>query len=423
MLTRTPRGTKDIYGKPMAAWRRMEDIIRDSCAAFALGEIRTPVFEHTDLFLRGVGEESDIAQKEMYTFLDKGGRSLSLRPEMTAGAARAFVEHKLYAEVLPAKFFYMGPNFRYEKPAAGRWRQFHQFGAEIFGSYHPAADAEIISLAAEILARLSIDGAVLHINSLGGPACRAKYNERLKSFLAERIEKLCPVCQTRYEKNPLRTLDCKDESCQASLADAPTPLAYLDTECQTHFEQVQRLLQAMGIPFLVNSKVVRGLDYYTRTVFEFIDSASGLTVCGGGRYDGLIEQCGGPPTGAVGFGMGLERILLILEQQNKDTAVSVPVHIFIGSIGEAGFVQAQALTLALRRAGIAAEADIVSRGVKAQMKYADKIGARFSIVLGDNELASGKVILKVMGNRQQREIALADLRQEIKKFSDGSETK
>ncbi|MDR3240240.1 MAG: histidine--tRNA ligase [Clostridiales bacterium] len=414
MLTQTPRGTKDIYGRPMAAWQRMEETLRKTCADFGMSEIRTPVFEHTELFLRGVGENTDIAQKEMYTFLDKGDRSLTLRPEITAGVARAFVEHKLYAETLPIKFYYIGPNFRYEKPAAGRWRQFHQFGAEIFGSFHPAAEAEMISLARETLLRLRLQGYELHLNSLGGPVCRGAYNERLKAFLAERLPELCPACQTRFQKNPLRVLDCKEKKCQALLADAPTPLAFLGAECQAHFEELQEILTAMDISFMVDPKVVRGLDYYTRTVFEFIDTETELTLCGGGRYDGLIEECGGPRTGAAGFGMGLERILLALERR-KDTMEERPLtRVYIGAIGKAGFLKAQEITLALRREGVAAETDTLGRygrnAVKAQMKYADKMGVPYSLILGDNELESGRVILKNMETGEQKEIALQALK-------------
>jgi histidyl-tRNA synthetase len=389
----------------MRVWHQVEDVIRRVCESYCAGELRTPIFEHTELFLRGVGESTDVVQKEMYTFQDKANRSLTLRPEITAGAARAFVEHKLYAETLPLKFYYIGPNFRYEKPAAGRWRQFHQFGVEIFGSYDAAAEAEVIAIADTVLRELGITGYTLQLNSLGGRECREKYNNVLKAFLSDNYDKLCPTCQTRFEKNPLRVLDCKDPSCQSLLVNAPTPLDTLGVECKAHFEKLQALLNAMGIKYAIDGHLVRGLDYYTRTVFEFVDDSSGLTVCGGGRYDNLIEECGGPATGAAGFGMGLERIISMLGQPETDKNVDV----FAGAMGEAGYAKAQAVANELRRAGVRVEAEISGRGVKAQMKFANKIGARYSFILGDNELQSGRVNVKNMATGEQTECELDKL--------------
>jgi len=405
MLTQLPRGTKDIYGPSMRVWHHVEEIIRETAAAFVFSEIRTPIFEHTELFLRGVGESTDVVQKEMYTFTDKGGRSVTLRPEITAGAARAFVEHKMYTGPLPVKLYYIGPNFRYERPAAGRWRQHHQFGAEIFGSYSPAADAEAIALADAVLKRLGIKGYELHINSIGGRECRARYNLALKAFLTGRYQELCETCQTRYEKNPMRVLDCKDENCKRILGDAPVPLDILGEECRKHLDDVRGILSAIGIDTLLDGKIVRGLDYYTRTVFEFIDCSTGQTICGGGRYDHLIEECGGPATGGAGFGMGMERLIMMLDEPDTD----VQADIFIGSIGEQGFIKSQALANELRMRGIAAEADITGRGVKAQMKYADKTGARFSAIIGDDELARNSVNVKNMATGEQIEKPFEEL--------------
>jgi len=405
MLTQTPRGTKDIYGPSMRVWHQVEETIRDVASCFVFNEIRTPIFEHTELFLRGVGENTDVVQKEMYTFLDKGNRSVTLRPEMTAGVARAFVEHKLYAGSLPARFYYIGPNFRYEKPAAGRWRQFYQFGAEVYGSYNAAADAEVIALADVILKRLGINTCELRINSLGGQECRAKYNKTLKTFLDEHIQELCPTCQVRFENNPMRVLDCKEESCQLILKNAPVPLDVLGDECRKHLDDTCRILAEMGINAVLDGKIVRGLDYYTRTVFEFIDSKTQLTVCGGGRYDNLIEECGGPATGAVGFGMGMERIIMMLYEPKTDKQADI----FIGSIGVEGFIKAQSLANELRKHGIAAEADITGRGVKAQIKYADKTGARFSVIIGDDEITKGSVKIKNMLTSEQFEKSIDEL--------------
>lgn len=401
------KGTKDIYGAEVKAWQEIEGKMRRLCETFGIGEIRTPAFEFTELFVRGVGETTDIVQKEMYTFTDDGDRSLTLRPEGTAGAVRAYIEHGMHNQAQPTKLYYISPTFRCENTQAGRQRQFHQFGIEILGSYSAAQDAEVISVATALLEEMGIKGVELRINSLGCPECRARYNRTLKEFIGKNLDKLCDTCKERFEKNPLRVLDCKEEGCQAIIADAPSVLDCLDEECTAHFEKVQAILKENGIPFTVDPKIVRGLDYYTRTVFEFV--FDGLTVCGGGRYDMLVEEYGGKPTGAVGFGLGIERLMMILEKLNGPLADAPERDVYIGSMGEAGLLRAQALTFALRKSGVKADCDTVERSVKAQMKYANKIGAKYSVILGDSELESGKVQLKEMETGEAEEVAVADL--------------
>lgn len=401
------KGTKDIYGAEVKAWQEIEGKMRRICETFGIGEIRTPAFEFTELFARGVGETTDIVQKEMYTFTDDGDRSLTLRPEGTAGVVRAYIEHGMHNQAQPTKLYYISPTFRCENTQAGRQRQFHQFGIEMLGSYSAAQDAEAISVATALLEELGVAGVELRINSLGCPECRARYNKKLKEFIGQNLDQLCDTCKERFEKNPLRVLDCKEEGCQKIVANAPSVLDCLDEECTAHFEKVQAILKENGIPFTIDPKIVRGLDYYTRTVFEFV--SNGLTVCGGGRYDGLVEQIGGKPTGAVGFGLGIERLIMILERQNGAIAETPERDVYIGSMGEAGLLKAQALTYQLRKAGIKADCDTVERSVKAQMKYANKIGAKYSLILGDSELESGSVELKEMETGEKSEVALADL--------------
>ena len=396
-MIQAPKGTHDIYGDDMRLWRYIEDEIRQITDAFGYTEIRTPFFEHTELFLRGVGESTDIVQKEMYTFEDKGGRSLSLRPEQTAGAARAYVERGMHSKPQPTRFFYIGPNFRYEKPQHGRYRQHHQFGVEVYGAYTPATEAEVISLGHTLIGRLGIGNVTTHINSIGCEECRRVYHQKLKDFLADRLEWFCHTCRERFNKNPLRILDCKVDSCQALLTEAPLVLDALDEECRTHFEELQLLLTRMDVPFVVDPKVVRGLDYYTRTVFEFI--SPDFSVGGGGRYDGLIAQVGGPPTGGVGFGMGIERLVLQLKEK---TPIAAPgPALFIGHADADGARKAHELVYKLRKAGIKAESDIIGRSVKAQMKYANKVQARYTTILGCDELANSAVNLKDMQTGEQ----------------------
>lgn len=417
MLTQAPKGTKDIFGPEMARWHAVEQKIRDLCRVSGIQEIRTPVFEHTELFLRSVGEGTDIVQKEMYTFLDKGDRSITLRPECTAGVARAYIEHGLHNEAQPIKLYYVAPMFRYEKMQAGRQRQFHQFGIEMYGGYGPALDAEVISVAAGLLQELGVKNISLHINSLGGPECRGKYNAALQAYIQENESRLCPLCRERAVKNPLRVLDCKETGCRQVMQDAPSVLDSLGPECKAHFEELQERLTAMGIAYTVDPGIVRGLDYYTRTVFEFVTESIGAqsTVCGGGRYDGLIAECGGSQTGAVGFGLGMERLLLTLASQGDDTPPAPMRHIYIGSAGRAGSIKAQGITFALRKQGILADCDTIGRSVKAQMKYANKIGARFTMVLGDTEIAEGRATLKNMETGETRAVALDTLADTLKK--------
>ena len=406
-MIQAPKGTHDVYGDDMRLWRYVEDEIRAITDAYGYTEIRTPIFEHTELFLRGVGDTTDIVQKEMYTFNDKADRSISLRPEQTAGVARAYVERGMHNQPQPTRLFYIGPNFRYEKPQAGRFRQHYQFGVEVFGAYAPACEAEVISLGYTLISRLGVKDVSLHINSIGCGECRPVYHQRLKDYLADRLEKFCSTCRERFGKNPLRILDCKIDSCQALLADAPLVLESLDEECRTHFEELQLLLTRMDIPFTVDPKVVRGLDYYTRTVFEFI--APGYTVIGGGRYDGLISQVGGAPTGGVGFGMGIERLILRLQGQDGTPVVDAGPAIFIGHADADGARKAHELAYALRQAGVKAESDIIGRSVKAQMKYANKVQARYTMILGCNELAANEANLKDMQTGEQTPVKLDGL--------------
>ena len=412
MLTQAPRGTRDIFGAEIKKWQEVEAKIREICENAGIEEIRTPIFEHTELFLRGVGETTDIVNKEMYTFNDKGDRSITLKPEGTAGIARAYIEHGMNNMPQPIKLYYLSaPTFRYEKAQAGRQRQFHQFGVEMLGSLSPAQDAEAISVAARLIESLGIENIELRLNSLGCPECRGRYNKALREFIGENLENLCPTCKERYEKNPLRVLDCKEEKCKKIIENAPSVLDCLDEECTAHFNKVQEILTEMGIKFVVDPKIVRGLDYYTRTVFEFVTNSIGAqgTVCGGGRYDKLIEECGGQPTGAVGFGLGMERLLLTLEAQNGKFENKPYKDIYIGAIGDKGFVKAQAVTYNLRKEGIKAECDTVGRSVKAQMKYANKIGAKYSVIIGDNEIAEDKVSLKNMETGDVQEIKLSEI--------------
>jgi histidyl-tRNA synthetase len=408
MLTQAPKGTADVYGADMRIWKRIETEIRSLTEVFGFNEIRVPMFEHTELFQRGVGDTTDIVQKEMYTFTDKGGRSLSLRPEQTAGVARSYVEQGMHNQPQPTRLYYVGPNCRYEKPQAGRYRQHSQFGIELFGSYSAAADAEVISLGHTLLNRLGVTNITLYLNSIGCDKCRPVYQQRLKDFLAENLNNLCSTCRERFEKNPLRILDCKVPSCNEIVKNAPSVLDSLDDECRAHFEELQKLLTGMGIPFVIDARVVRGLDYYTRTVFEFIEG--GQTRIGGGRYDGLIGDVGGNATGAVGFGMGIERLVLLLKEQGGAASFEeAGADVFIGSADEAGRHKAQLLAYRLRMAGVKAEADLLTRSVKAQMKYADKTGARFSVVLGGNEVAGGVAELKEMKTGAKHAVKLDDV--------------
>ena len=408
LITKKPKGTEDVLPRDSYRWQFLEQIFRDEARAFGYKEIRTPVFEHTELFERGVGDTTDVVQKEMYTFDTKGGDSITLRPEGTAGAARAFLEHGLFNEPLPVKACYLVSCFRYERPQAGRTREFHQLGMECYGTASPAADAEMITAAQSIFDRLQIRGLRLEINSIGCPQCRAEYHKALTAYFAQYRDDLCDDCKGRLERNPMRLLDCKVPHDHEIAKGAPTVLDYLCDECREHFDGVKAYLDANGVKYTVNPTIVRGLDYYTKTVFEFISDSIGAqgTVCGGGRYDGLIEDLGGNPMPALGFAAGIERLLLTMDAQGIEIPAPAPCDIFIASMGEPAHRKASALTNALRRAGMYAAFDVVGRGLRAQMKYADKLGARFSLVLGDDELANGAAKLKDMSSGEQTDIPL-----------------
>ena len=411
MEIRALKGTKDIFGEEMRKWLDMEQIIRGLCDDFGFTQIRTPMFEFTNLFQRGVGETTDVVQKEMYSFVDKGENHITLKPESTAAVVRAYLEHNMGANAQPTKLYYISPTFRYERPQAGRQRQFHQFGVEMLGSDSPTADAEIIGIGYELLNRLGIKNVELHINSLGGPECRKKYNEELKAFLHSKKEHLCPLCVERMDKNPLRVLDCKNKDCQEMFKDAPTVLDTLGEECQANFKQLQALLTAMEIPFIIDSGIVRGLDYYTKTVFEFISNDIGAqgTVCGGGRYNKLVEEIGGPYVPAVGFGAGMERLLLTREAEGAGVLDAATRDIFIGYRGDAAMIESYKLIHSLRKANISAESDHLQRSIKAQMKYANKIGAKFSTIIGESEMENKTLALKNMATGEVQEVGFDQL--------------
>ena len=409
LLTQAPRGTQDVLPQEAAAWQAVERVMRSEAELHGFGEVRTPVFEHTELFQRGVGDTTDIVQKEMYTFLDKGGRSVTLRPEGTAGAARAMLEHGVFNGGLPVKFYYFTSCYRYEKAQKGRLREFHQFGVELYGSGDPLSDAEVILLGHSLFERFGVKGVRLEINSIGCPTCRAKYLETLKAYFGSHREELCGTCLDRLERNPMRILDCKNESCGKVAAQAPKMIDFLCGDCRAHFDRVKALLDAAGVAYTVNPSIVRGLDYYTRTVFEFLAEIDGkeLAVCAGGRYDGLVEELGGQHTPALGFGLGMERLLLLLQAQGVELPGVEPCEVFLGYLGDAAKAAAFRLCTELWKSGVHAACDVRPRP-KAQMKYADKIRAPYTIVLGDNELESGKAELKNMKTGEKKKISLGD---------------
>ncbi|MDR1043129.1 MAG: histidine--tRNA ligase [Clostridiales Family XIII bacterium] len=408
MLIKAPKGTKDILPADTAKWRRLEQDFAEVCRRFGFTEIRTPVFEYTELFARGIGDTSDVVGKQMYTFEDLGGRSVTLRPEGTAGIARAFIENKLYAGAQPTKLWYGISCFRYEKPQAGRLREFHQFGVEIFGSSDMTADAEVIGLADAFLGGLGLTGLELRVNSIGCPACRPTYREALKAFLAPRYDELCDTCKSRYDKNPLRILDCKSPVCGEIVKGAPMMMDYLCPECSDAFGALRADLAARGIAYEVDAGIVRGLDYYTKTAFEFVTDMIGAqgTVCGGGRYDGLIEELGGPDVPGVGFGLGIERLLLLLEKSGAPQPEAPGPDVFVVFVGEEAKLRAQSVVTELRAGGIAADMDTAARGVKGQFKYADRSRARYALTIGDEEIASGTARLKDMETGDEREAPL-----------------
>lgn len=408
LITNAIKGTLDLLPKESYKTQYIESAVREIAENFGFYEMRTPVFEHTELFQRSVGETTDVVQKEMYTFEDKGGRSITLRPEGTAGAARAFLENGLFNEALPQKIYYLTSCYRYEKPQAGRLREFHQFGVEAFGAASPAQDAEIIALANEVFNYLGVENLTLEINSIGCPTCRAEYQKALKAYFESYTSELCETCRGRLERNPMRILDCKSPVCSKIAAGAPKILDYLCDDCRAHFDAVQQYLNAMQIDFTVNPEIVRGLDYYTRTVFEFVSKEIGAqgTVCGGGRYDGLLEELGGKPMPACGFGMGIERLLLLMDAQNTPFPERKGCDIYLASMGEKANLEAARLALDLRNEGLSAQFDTVGRGLKAQMKYADKLGALYTVVLGDDELKTRKAKLKNMKDGNLTDISL-----------------
>lgn len=405
-----PKGTKDVLPQDSYKWQYVEGMAREVAQLFNIKEIRTPTFEHTELFQRGVGDTTDIVTKEMYTFKDKGDRSITLKPEGTAGVARSFLENGMANGVLPAKMYYIIPAFRYERPQAGRLREFHQFGVEVYGSASAQTDAEVILTADTLLKKLGLK-IKLYLNSIGCPTCRAAYNKALKDFFAPHLDELCADCKNRFEKNPLRLLDCKEENCKKINADAPKILDYLCEECSAHFEEVKACLTLAGVEYEIDPRIVRGLDYYTRTVFEFVSTSIGAqgTVCGGGRYDALIEQLGGKPTPAVGYAAGIERLLMVMEQTGVEIPGAPVPTVYIAGMDADCRKKAFALASALRLNGVNAEVDLMERSVKAQFKYADKLGAKYVAVIGGNELAEGKANVKCMANGESESVAFEDM--------------
>ena len=414
-INRAIKGTNDILPEESNKWQFVESKMLETALQFGFKEIRVPVFEHTEVFLRSVGDTTDVVQKEMYTFDDKGGRSITLRPELTAGVIRSAIEKGLVNGALPQKLCYIGGCYRYEKPQAGRLREFHQFGVECVGAAAPNADAEVISLAKSVLDNIGIKNISLEINSIGCPECRKEYHKALKEYFSANAENLCDTCKDRLDRNPMRILDCKSPVCKKIAENAPVVIDFLCDDCRDHFEKVKANLEAMQIEYKVNPKIVRGLDYYTRTVFEFVSGDIGAqsTVCGGGRYDGLIGQMGGPKTPSLGFAMGIERLMMVLSAQNAELPKAPTCDLFIATLGENAILKASALCRLLRDEGYKVQTDICGRGLKAQMKYADKIGAKFTLVLGDNDVESGTATLKNMSNSAEKEIALAEIVEEL----------
>ena len=412
-----PRGTHDILPGESSLWQMIESLLCRMAELYGYREVRLPIFEHTELFERGVGDFTDIVQKEMYTFNDRGNRSLTLRPEGTASCARAFIEHKIYNQAQPTKWYYLGPMFRYDRPQAGRFRQFHQFGLEAFGSNDPGVDAEVIALLVRMVEKAGVSQSVLHLNTVGCPDCRPLYRERLLQHLRPLAADLCDDCRFRIEKNPLRVLDCKISSCQEAVKGHPTLHSYLCDRCGHHFEQVQVILSTYGIPYVLDPKLVRGLDYYTKTAFELIlpDLGAQAAVGGGGRYDGLIEECGGPPTPGIGFALGLERLLMAVEKQ-KSVAweIGPAVEVFVATADREYERDACLVLDRLRAAGIKADKDYMDRSLKAQMKYAGKSEVRLVVVIGEEEIRKGSLVVRDMTRQEQREIPADELIEHIK---------
>ncbi|MDY6038074.1 MAG: histidine--tRNA ligase [Eubacterium sp.] len=415
MLTKAPRGTKDILPNQAYKWHFVENKFTAICERYGFEEIRTPMFEHTELFLRGVGDTTDIVQKEMYTFEDHGNRSITLKPEGTSPAARAFLESKQYAESQPTKYYYETPCFRYEKPQSGRLREFHQFGVEIFGSNSMLADAEVIAMANDFLRDLGIQNIELNINSVGCPSCREVYRKALQEFLKPNYDNLCDTCKDRYERNPMRILDCKSPSCREITKDAPMMIEYLCDDCKNSFEEVKKYLKASEIEYKVDPKIVRGLDYYTKTAFEFVSNDIGAqgTICGGGRYDNLISEVGDIDMPGVGFGLGVERLLLLMDSLKIEIPKPQKNTVLVAVMGEKAKLYGLKLMHDLRRNGVNAQIDLMERNIKGQFKYANKIDAKYTVVIGDNELEELQASVKNMNDSSQRQVKFEDLISEL----------
>jgi histidyl-tRNA synthetase len=408
MSIQKPKGTQDMIPGEVEKWQWMEEKARDLCRRYHIKEIRTPIFESTELFLRGVGETTDIVEKEMYSFKDKGDRSITLRPEGTAPAVRAYVESKLFADPDPVKLYYMGPMFRYERPQSGRFRQFHQFGVEVLGSKDAAVDAEVISIALQYYKEIGLTNLYAEINSVGCKTCRPIHKEKLTEHLHGVKDQLCKDCQSRLERNPLRILDCKNETCQSLTKEAPTVLQHLCGDCEPHFALLQKHLDEMGIPYKVNDRIVRGLDYYTQTAFEIIEKKIGAvsTLCGGGRYNGLVADIGGNDMPGIGFAMGMERTLIALREQGVDVSFEDQMDVYFIALGDDAHLKASGLLYQARQEGLVAETDYLDRKMKAQMKSADRNKARFVVMIGEDELAKGIGVVKNMATGEQSEIEL-----------------
>ncbi len=408
LITKAPKGTQDLTPEKTRRWQIAEQVLIGEAELNGFGEIRTPAFEHTELFQRGMGDVTDVVEKQMYTFEDKGGRSVTLRPEGTAGAVRAMLENGLYNAGYPVKLYYNIPCHRYEKPQAGRMREFRTFGVEVFGAAEPIADAQIIAMAMSAFKRLGLEDVGLQLNSIGCPECRKEYHRALKEYFTGNRDKLCGTCLSRLDRNPMRILDCKNPECKELAKNAPVITDYLCGDCREHFNKVQEYLTALGIGFELDPGLVRGLDYYTRTVFEFPSRSLGFALGGGGRYDGLVEEMGGSPTPGLGFGLGMDRIMLALEEGKVEFPEEDRCEVYIAAMGDKAQVKALELVDRLHRCGIIADCDICGRGLKAQMKYAGKIGAKFSMVLGEDELSSGSAMLKDMSSGETRKVSIGE---------------
>ena len=408
LITKAPKGTQDLTPEKTRRWQAAEQVLVSEAELNGFGEIRTPAFEHTELFQRGMGDVTDVVEKQMYTFEDKGGRSVTLRPEGTAGAVRAMLENGLYNAGYPVKLYYNIPCYRYEKPQAGRMREFRTFGVEVFGAAEPIADAQLIAMAMSAFKRLGLEDVGLQLNSIGCPECRREYHKALKEYFESHRDKLCDTCLSRLDRNPMRILDCKNPECKELAAGAPVITDYLCGDCKEHFGRVQEYLTALGIEYELDPGLVRGLDYYTRTVFEFPSKSLGFALGGGGRYDGLVEEMGGSPTPGLGFGLGMDRIMLALEEGKAEFPEDTKCEVYIAAMGDKAQVKALELVDKLHRCGVPADCDICGRGLKAQMKYAGKIGSKFSMVLGDDELASGKAALKDMSNGETKKVSIGE---------------